>query len=183
MIVKNASLLVLFICTIFSNISAQDDLAFNFSTDIFIEYPYLSVPRSTVESASTFRDLNRHHKSDWIASYKSVEVITYHNGVAKTTPGVDSTLTAMQKELISTADYGSEISVNVRYMPKNKFSRNEVHDMNFKFTVDPDKPASFKGGEEELNAYLNQHVIEKLSMNSFRPVSYTHLTLPTKRIV
>ena len=147
---------------------AQEEYVYEFSTDVYIDYPYLSIPRTNLEEAITFRDLNRHHKSSWIASYKSVELITYQNGKQVISPGVDSILTVEQKNLLSSADFGSEITAKIRYMPKNKMRQNEEHDMNFTFTVDPEKPASFNGGKEALNKYLHDNVTKLVSMNSFR---------------
>lgn len=146
----------------------QEDLPYIFTTDVFIEYPYLSIPRTNLDEAKTFRDLNKHHKSSWVAKYKSVELITYQNGKQVTTPGKDSILTEEQKSLLTSADFGSEITVNIRYMPKNEMRKNEEHDMDFTFTVDPEKPAAFNGGEAALDKYLHENVIDIVSMNSFR---------------
>ncbi len=140
----------------------QDELAYDFKADIYIDYPYLSIPRSTLENANTLRDLNKHHKSSWIASFKSVELTSYQNGQKVVTPSKDSILTQEQKQLLKNADYGSDINVKVIYMPKNKLSQNEEHEMNFTFTIDPDEAASYAGGYQELKLYLEKNISEKV---------------------
>lgn len=158
---KHFSILVL-IFTIPMFLFGQEELTYEFKTDIYINYPYLSIPRASLEEANTLRDLNKHHKSSWIAKFKSVELSTYQDGKRIVTPSKDSILTKKQKQLLYSADYGSEINVKVIYKPKNELSKNEEHEMNFSFTVDPDSPASYVGGTKELNQYLESTVTKKV---------------------
>ena len=143
-------------------IMGQDELAYDFKADIYIDYPYLSIPRSTLENANTLRDLNKHHKSSWIASFKSVDLTTYQKGKKVIVSSKDSILTQEQKQLLNDADYGSDINVKIIYMPKNKLSQNEEHEMNFTFTVDPDEAASYSGGKDELKKYIQNNISQKI---------------------
>lgn len=146
----------------------QEDLPYDFKADIYIDYPYLSIPRTTLEEANTLRDLNKHHKSSWIASFKSVELTTYQNGEKVVTQSQDSILTKEQKQLLYKADYGSEINVKVIYMPKNKLSQNEEHEMNFTFTVDPDSAASYAEGNAELKEYIEANIAKKVDYTKLK---------------
>ena len=159
-------LIILFILPQF--MIGQNELPYQFKADIYIDYPYLSIPRTTLEEAETLRDLNKHHKSSWIASFKTVELTTIQKGIKTTTTTKDSILTNEQKQLLNNADYGSDINVKIVYMPKNKLRQKEEHEMNFTFTVDPDTAASYVGGEEELNVYLKNNLLDKVDYDKFK---------------
>lgn len=156
--------------------SSSEETSYIFRSEVHIKYPYLSISRSTLEEANTFSEINRWHKSSWVAKYNHVEVTTIHDGKAIVTPGIDSTLTTKQKELMNSADYGSEIKVSVLYMPKNELRQNEEHEMGFSFTVDPDQAAQFEGGNAQIEKHLKKHILDKVSKSNFRQYNLATVT-------
>ena len=66
------------------------------------------------------------------------------------------------------ADVGSDISINMKYIPNNTLKHNTAKENRFSFIVNPQNVASYSGGEEELKQYLKNHAIDKIPTGSFK---------------
>lgn len=161
---KNRLIAVLFVAIVFPFQGTADDV---FTDDLRFEvhrvYPYISVSREELIMANTLSDLNRHYKTAWVKEYISVEVITSHDGRIIKTRGKNDLLTGEQKDMINTADAGTDISVEVRYIPDNTLKNNDIKELKFSFTADPDQEAKYIGGQQQLKQYIKSTAIDKIS--------------------
>ena len=76
-------------------------------------------------------------------------------------------LTPQQKEMMHTADPGSEISISVLYIPENTLKQNDPKEIKFSFTIDPESEADFPGGRQQLTQYLRKNAIDKIPAGTF----------------
>lgn len=153
--------------------SSQDSLAFDLSYEVYRINPPLSISRETLNEAHTLSDLNENYKPSWVKEYISVEILTSHKGMIKKAMGRSDTLNQEQKESMYMADMGSDITVKVRYIPDNNFTYNDIKEINFTFTVDPESEAKFPGGQHELKQYIKVNAIDKIPESTFSKHSLT----------
>lgn len=130
-------------------------------------YPPVSVTKDQLGAAQTLTDLNAKYKSSWVKEYVSVEVQTHQNGKLQKAISKSEDLSKEQKDLMRTADLGTNISVMVRYLPDNTLSQNEIQEMDFTFTVEPEKEAAYPGGQQKLVQYLQEQAISKIPAAGF----------------
>lgn len=129
--------------------------------------PPLSITKNQLNAVYTLHDLNMYYNASWVRKYISVEIITTHKGQQKITTGEDLVINNDQKEMLSTADIGSEISVNVKYIPENILSYFEEKEMNFSIIISPETNANFPGGMEKLRSYIQEKAITQIPEGSF----------------
>ncbi len=132
-------------------------------------YKPLSISKSKLANAKSIADLNKHYKADWVSEYKSVIITACIDGVTMKEEGKDDVLTSDQMKLMANADAGTDISISTVYLPDNNLKSNDIHEMGFTFMVNPELNAEFPGGENELNAYIDKNVKEKLVDLDLRP--------------
>lgn len=162
-------LTLLFIMLTFSTIgTSQDDLTFELNYEMDLVYPPLSIPKTQRDKAESIVDLNKHFKSSWIKEYKSVEVSTIQNGIKKKSIGKNNVLTQEQKDMMKSADTGTETLIKVRYIPDNTLKHNDVKEFKFSFLVHPENKAKYIGGEKELKKYLKEKVMDNIPDDIFR---------------
>lgn len=65
------------------------------------------------------------------------------------------------------ADAGTNIAVKVRYIPENTLKHNDIKELDFSFTVDPENEAQYVGGQEQLQQYLKLTAIDKIPLTRF----------------
>lgn len=123
-------------------------------------YPYIANTKTELGKAETLKDINRHFKPEWVREYLTVEITAFHNGVLKKVTAANHTLSQSQKDLISSADLGSDIEVNIEYIPENTLKNNDAKTINFTFKVEADQDAQFSGGEQEFQQYLKKAVAQ-----------------------
>ena len=125
-------------------------------------YKPLSISKDKLMNAETIADLNKHYKSDWVKEYKSVTIVACIDGVKQKVTSKNAMLTIDQKELMSQADAGTDISISAVYLPDNNLKSNDIHEMGFEFMVNPEIDATFPGGATQLKAYIKENVEEKV---------------------
>lgn len=143
-------------------------------------YPYISVTKEELQNANTLSDLknnnNRLHLeycSSWVKEYLSIEILTIQDGkLKKLSSNSDeikhtAVLTKDQKNLMLSADTGKEISVVIKYLPQNNLVQNEPREIAFSLIVDPENDASFPGGKQKLENYLQSNAIDKIQQGAF----------------
>lgn len=136
-------------------------------------YVPLSMDKEKLEEARTILDLHPHYKSSWIRTFISVEVLTIQEGEVQKAIGKDDMLTKAQKELLTTADIGTEIAVTMRYIPENTLADQEPKIFDFKFIVNPEHAATYVGGMQALRHYLKEKAINKIPADSFETYDLT----------
>jgi hypothetical protein len=147
--------------------STQDSSNFEVSYEVNRVYESVVVTRAELTDATTLIDLNPHYKPSWIRSFISVEVSASHNGRTKKAVSKNDVLNQQQKNLMNSCDVGTAISVNVEYMPENTLKHNDPKTFNFSFMIDPDFPADYDGGYEQLKQYLKENAMDKIPQSSF----------------
>lgn len=131
-------------------------------------YPSISVTRAKLKDAQTLIDLNTYYKPSWVKKYSSVKILTTHKGEQKIAKGINDTLNQKQKDFMIMADVGTEISVNVQYIPENTLTNNDMKEINFTFTVAPENEAKYIGEQQQLKYYIKHNAIDKIPDGSFK---------------
>ena len=153
-----------FVLLLFSSfqLNAQENEGFDIDCNVNKIYPSISINELNLRDAQTLTDLDRYFKPSWVQTYESVELTVLSNGKRLKSVGRSNELTTEQKELIVKADLGSEIKVKVRYIPDNTLKHNDLKTHRFSCLIDPSRDAQFNGGEEALNNYLKEHILDHL---------------------
>ncbi len=151
-----------------TTIIAQDDIVSNeLHFEVNRVQPYILISKEEVKAAKTLNDLDARYKSDWVKEYIAVEISALNHGVIQKAKSPNDQLTAEQKKIITASDAGTEISVNVQYLPDNNLKQNDIKEMVFSFITNPNQDATFKGGEEKMMQYLYENAISKIPTGSF----------------
>ncbi len=170
--IQNKLFLILFFAFTFPCISfSQDSSSTDLSYEVNRVFLPISITNEKLDEAQTLNDLNHFYKSSWVKKFYSVEILTSHNGKIKKTVSKNDNITSEQKESMRTIDAGSEITVNVHYLPDNTLKQNDPKEMNFSFKVAPSE-ATFVGGEQQLKNYLEKNAIDKISIDNFLKHNY-----------
>ncbi len=99
-----------------------------------------------------------------ILNVVSVEITTISNGAKHTAKSNSDKLTAEQKNLLTNADLGSDVSITLKYQYKNKTDdqygpRKQTVLCTGSVTVVPETEAEFPGGFKQLADYVNTHIV------------------------
>ncbi len=139
-------------------------------------YPFLSVAKADITQLQNLRGLDTlmqnirlEYSHDWIKEYVSVEISGWIDGQLRSELNESNDkLSPKQRDLLKNSDHGSEITVVVKYLPKNNLKENQVHELNFSFSFEPESDATFPGGLAKLMDYLREMVIDKLALNTYQ---------------
>jgi TonB family protein len=156
-------LFLLFVPSGFSQVNSAGELEYG----VYRTYPAICVTKEKLREAHTIMDLNPHYKSSWVRTYLEVEVVTIHNGRKRKATTNTDFLSEEQKANLTRADVGSEVYVNVHYIPENSLKHNDPKNFDFTFIVDPDKEAEYPGGKQQLNLSLKEKAIDKIPAGTF----------------
>lgn len=99
-----------------------------------------------------------------ILNVVSVEITTISNGTKHTAKSNSNKLTAEQKNLLTNADLGSDISIALKYQYKNKTDdqygpRKQTVLCTGNVTIIPEIEAEFPGGFKQLADYVNTRIV------------------------
>ena len=172
--IQNKLIVLLFIAISYpypgsSQESSTDELSF----EVNRVYPYLSITKEKLKEVQTLVDLNPHYKPSWIREYISVEILTSYKGSIRKAVNKKNTLSQEQKDNINMADTNTDILVKVQYIPENTLTQNDIKEINFTFTVDPESEAEYIGGQQQLRQYLQKKAIDKIPDGSFKNYDLT----------
>lgn len=166
---KNRSIPLIIAVLFFSTLGfSQEAGSSTLSYEVNKVNPYLSVAREELRAATTLVDLNHRYKPSWVKEYVSVELSATCRGQLRKVVSKNDLLTPAQKAVLNTADAGTEISVKVLYLPQNTLAHNDVKELEFTFTVNPESDARFVGGQQQLMQYLKENAIDKIPAGSFK---------------
>ena len=155
-------------------------ICFGFAQNIGVELipmPGQPVLKSQLIAANKISDINEGYPSSWISSYVSVALTTSCNGEMVTIKSKDDQFTKEQLSLLEAADFGANVSVDVKYYPENGLKNNDVKDINFSLTIVPEESASFPGGKELLEQYIMDKTIEKVSESKAKLLEFATVRL------
>lgn len=146
---------------------SQDNQSFELDYKVNRVYPSLSITKQQLHEARTLLDINEYYKPSWVKTYISVEVSASHQGKIKKAVGKSNTLNQAQKNLMNTVDAGTDISVQIDYIPNNNLTHNDPKETNFTFIVEPENEATYSSGVQQLKQYLKENVADKISDEVF----------------
>jgi TonB family protein len=122
------------------------------------------VKKETLNDAKYLYDFITGYPVNWIANYISVEISATSNGKAMKAMSTNDALSTVQKNILATADLGTEIVTNVKYKYKNSATDDmEDREAHISMTVIPETEAEYVGGNEKMKKYLQENVINKIS--------------------
>ncbi len=97
-----------------------------------------------------------------IVDYVSVEIIATGNGKTISAKSNSEQLTQDQKQILRTADPGTELSIKIDFRFKNQ-SDNKTNSGELEVTVVPDTEAQYPGGYKQFSNYYTENVFSKVS--------------------
>jgi TonB family protein len=109
--------------------------------------------------------------------YVSVEISATCNGNAFTTQSAGDVLTTKQKNILNTADLGTDILIKIKFSYKNHANDNtdnagKIIEGVYIVTVVPDTEAEYPGGTKQISAYLTDNVFNEITeKNSSEKIS------------
>ena len=156
--------------------TAQDSVSSGPQFEIHRIYPFVSIAAEKLAEAQTLTDINTHFKAAWVKEYISVELLASYRGKQRKALSQTDKLTPEQKDLIHLADVGTEISIKVRYMPENNLPHNDIKEMGFTFTVEPESEARFSGDDQQLRQFLKERAIDKIPEGTFKDLDLAAVT-------
>jgi hypothetical protein len=136
--------------------------------EVYRIYAPISITKERVSEAQTLVDLDANYQSSWIKEYILVEVLTSYEGKILKAAGKNDTLTQEQKDIMNLADAGTDIRVEVQYIPENSLVQNDPKKLDFAFTVEPESEAKYAEGPQQLKQYLKDQAIDKIPKGSFK---------------
>lgn len=160
--------------------AAQGSLTTELNYKVNRIYPPVSITKEKLKKANTLidlnneaNDLNLYFRPSWIRTYLSVEVSASCKGKIRKAVSKNEAFTQEQKDIMNMADAGTGISVQIQYIPENTLTHNDIKDLNFTFSVDPEIEAKYSGGQQKMNQYLMEHAISKIPAGSFKNYDLT----------
>ncbi len=167
--IQNKLLALLFIAISFPYFAvSQNSISNELRYEVHRIYPYISITKEKLNDARSLIDLDPEYKSSWIRAYISVEISASYNGSKRKAVSKNDILSQEQKDLMNMADVGTDISVKVQYIPENTLKHNDPKEISFTFTIDPESEAKYSGGQQQLNQYLKENVMDKIPAGSFK---------------
>jgi TonB family protein len=123
----------------------------------------LPVKKEKLNEAKLLSDFIPGYPVNWISNYTSVEILANSDGNKMKSVGSNDILNTEQKNILRTADLGTEIIINVKDKYKNPVTDIIYdRDINVSMMVIPEIEAEFIGGNKKLSKYFNEKVINVL---------------------
>lgn len=131
------------------------------------------ISKAQLNDVVALRDIDSWYPNAWIREYISVQITATNNGVIKKAAGENDTLNVEQKNILQRADTGSEIIIDVQYIPENNLKNNEAKKIDFSAQVGPKIEASFIGGQEKLIQYLKEKTADEIPKELISQLQWT----------
>lgn len=170
---KNDIIILIFCLFAIPNLcSSQENNGDEISFDVNRIFPSISISSEQLNDAQTLTDLNMNYNSTWVREYINVEISTIHKGSIEKAVSKNDKLSKEQKENMNLADVGTEISVNVQYLPENTLKHNDFKTMKFDISIDPDNEAIYLEGYQKLITYIKENAISKIPEGIFKKLDF-----------
>jgi TonB family protein len=119
-----------------------------------------------LQDARSMGDIIPYYPAGWIMSYVTVEMSAISDGNTLMATGTNDILTAEQIILLNSAEIGTEIVINIRYLSENSVNNeSEERSLHYSTTVVPEIQAEYPSGYQHLAQYLKENAIDKISEN------------------
>ncbi len=123
-----------------------------------------SVKKGKLYDARYLNEISPGYPVNWIKNYVSTEIQVTSNGKKVTAKGNNAMLSPGQKNIITTADLGTDILIDVKYKYKNSATNiTEDGRVYFSVTIIPEVEAQFPGGHTQLMKYLEVNAMKKIA--------------------
>jgi TonB family protein len=133
------------------------------------------VKKEILNKAELMGDIIPYYPAQWILGYVSVEILATCDGIARMASGTSDALSTDQKNILNTADMGSDIVINIKYKYENSVTGNiDIGRSNYSATLIPETEAAYPGGNVTMTQYLKENAINKISeasVKEFQPAS------------
>ena len=122
------------------------------------------IKREKLQEAGFIHELISGYPANWISNYVSVEISATCNGKAVKAWSVNETLSSAQKSILKAADQANDIVIHVKYQYKNPVTKLiENNEINVSLTVVPEVAAEYVGGDKQLEKYVKENILRKMS--------------------
>ena len=157
-----------FLCGLLSTAAMAQTNTFS-SVEAAIHAPYttMAVAEPVLRTAEDVADLQLRFPSDWVRTYRSVELTTQEAGGRIVTTSGTAALSPEQRAALRTHDVATPVQVAVTYIPENDLRDNPPRTYTFSSAVAPANTPVFPGGEAALQAYLQTEILEHLPAATF----------------
>ena len=140
-----------------------------------IQLEYFERQKLDLLRKTDFTQVNAVNPKDYnynkIVDYVSVEISGSGNGKVMSAQSLGNQLTREQKQILQTADLGTDINIKINFKFKNQAvksagTENEICEGNLAVAVVPETEAEYPGGFVQLSDYFNKNVFSKISGDS-----------------
>lgn len=127
------------------------------------------IKKVKLNGAKLLSDLISGYPTNWISNYVSVEILATCAGKSMKAISANDVLTTEQKNILKTADLGTEIIINAKYKIKNPVTNLiEESKMTFSAMEVPDMEAEYVGGKEQLIKTIKENVSNKIPESTLK---------------
>lgn len=152
----------------------------NLGFDIHGTYTH-PIKKEKLLVANTFSDLIAGYPASWITDYLASEIILTTNNTVKKAKGTNDTLTTKQKDMLSKAELGTDIIIDVAYRYKNSITgQMDLRTMHYTATVVPQIEAEYTGGSEAMKEYLIENAVSLISDTLFKTMKQVVIRFTVK---
>ncbi len=129
------------------------------------------IVKEQLRQVHTLKDINPGYPASWISEYLEVEIaVVANDDTEQRVAGPNDILSDDQLDLIQSAEVGTDITVDVKYKQKDGMNDLTTKNMNFTYTVVPDKEAKYDGGHDAMVSYLQQSASAQKSLEALKEV-------------
>ncbi|MEP6796165.1 MAG: TonB family protein [Saprospiraceae bacterium] len=130
------------------------------------------VKKEILNIAETMSDINPGYPASWVSDYISSGISATCNGKVMNAIGQNDKLSTDQKNILASADLGTDIDFDIMYNYKNSVTDiSELHGMHFSYTVVPEVEAEYPGGKQQMSKYIDEKIIHKISQNNSKKIN------------
>jgi TonB family protein len=131
------------------------------------------VIKEILNDARKIGDISPGFPTNWLNKYVSAEIQAVCNGKSKKAMSTNEILSAEQKDILKTADLGTDVIVNIRYKSQNSATeKEEVRTINYSVTIIPEVEAKYSGGQQQLLKYFRENAISKITEIASKELQY-----------
>lgn len=144
----------------FALLGFSQDTNIGFAVRGNYKYP---IQKEVLDKAKTMTDINPGYPYSWVTGYISAEILATCNGIIQKAVSANDTLNHEQMALLKMADLFTDIEIEVRYNPKQSGKEEDMKKVKFSYTLIPEIEAQYSGGQELLQQYLQENVMNEIS--------------------
>ena len=135
-----------------------------------------SITYEKLKDVKLIRDLIPNYPVNWIAEYDSVEMLIISNGTETRTTSKNEVLTAEQLNVFNRIKMSDAIFFKINYKAKNSVSDElDNREMNVSIAVEPDTPAEYIRGYEQMMDYIKSGSVDKIVGKTMEKMQFTRL--------